>query len=236
MVEQHPGHHLQLHEVLGGRPAHLEARTAGPGFPEGKIVIRRWSRAEIIRTNLSAFVFFLLTMCSILPAVKSLVLEKRRTQMSLESRAASCELNLHCDMYTPPPGLRLTVDAATVGMNLCPSRGDSPAPATTSRPVSFLQVDSRSPGGTPYSAYPNPLSTIRHLGSLLACSVCMMPVLRFSVLSTPRRITKSSPTPTVNTKLSVRRAASRLRRPAKRETERAVRNLKTKQVGRRMVN
>ena len=52
-------------------------------------------------------------------------------------------------------------------------------------------------------------------GSLVANKVSMIPVRKFSTESTPSRITKSSPTPKVNMKFSVNRAASRLSRPAK---------------------
>lgn len=52
----------------------------------------------------------------------------------------------------------LTVDAATVGMDLGPSRGDFPGGVMGSS----LHTDSKSLGGTPKSAYPNPFNKIRY--------------------------------------------------------------------------
>lgn len=52
----------------------------------------------------------------------------------------------------------LTVDAATVGIDLEPRRGDFPGGVI----ASSLQTDSKSPGGTPKSAYPNPFNKIRY--------------------------------------------------------------------------
>lgn len=51
-------------------------------------------------------------------------------------------------------------------------------------------------------------------GNLLAWSTWTIPVLKFSTLSTANLITKSSPTPTVKTKLSDTLAASLLISPA----------------------
>lgn len=48
---------------------------------------------QFLFVYLSALVFFLLTICNILPAVKSRVFENRRTLISLDNNAASYENN-----------------------------------------------------------------------------------------------------------------------------------------------
>ena len=96
---------------------------------------------------LSALVFFLLTMCKILPAVKSLIFENLLTHMSRDRRAASCNHHNYAiiqrKMVIPS-----TVDAATVGIERSRS-GDRP-PGTVA--ISSLHVVSKSPEGTPKRA------------------------------------------------------------------------------------
>lgn len=133
MVENHSRHHPKFLKLFSLTPPHLVRRTSGFSFSKINFCSYPLNFETFIETHFSISVFFLLTICRILPPVYSLDLANRLDEISLDTSA---------DSASP---------STDGGIDCCTLSSD------TSR-----HVVSRSLDGIVNNVYPKPFNIIRY--------------------------------------------------------------------------